>query len=115
MQYMDGGHWDVEPQKCVFGEVYQKVMSSLKDGLCGLVGWVGGVRNNRVDTYIGAVFPGFGGVCGCVEQIIPCKKDVFKRSNDSVCHIFTHSRITSEYDYDIVILCLLTFTPRQNV
>eukprot|EP00434_Breviolum_minutum_P017246 symbB.v1.2.015224.t1/scaffold1115.1/size137032/9 len=31
MQYLDGGHWDVEPQKCVFGEVYQKVMSSLKE------------------------------------------------------------------------------------
>ena len=45
MQYLDGGHWDVEPQKCVFGEVYQKVMSSLKDvGLCGLGGWVGGLR-----------------------------------------------------------------------
>lgn len=41
MQYLDGGHWDVEPQKCVFGEVYQKVMSSLKDVGALWVGWVG--------------------------------------------------------------------------
>ena len=31
MQFLDGGHWDSDPQKCVFGEVYKKVMSSLED------------------------------------------------------------------------------------
>eukprot|EP00913_Durusdinium_trenchii_P011055 g10378.t2 len=27
MQFLDGGHWDADPQKCVFGEVYKKVQS----------------------------------------------------------------------------------------
>ena len=48
MQYLDGGHWDVEPQKCVFGEVYQKVMSSLKD--VGAL-WVGGLHYMEADCF----------------------------------------------------------------
>ncbi|CAK9035313.1 unnamed protein product [Durusdinium trenchii] len=31
MQFLDGGHWDADPQKCVFGEVYKKVISCLED------------------------------------------------------------------------------------
>ena len=78
MQYLDGGHWDVEPQKCVFGEVYQKVMSSLKDGLfffCGLHHMDMFVvfllfSASLVNTHRRAVFSCFGGVQGCVEQIL---------------------------------------------
>ena len=35
MQFLDGGHWDSDPQKCVFGEVYKKVMSCLEE----VLGW----------------------------------------------------------------------------
>eukprot|EP00438_Fugacium_kawagutii_P025163 Skav208317 [mRNA] locus=scaffold897:586300:593091:+ [translate_table: standard] len=31
MQYLDGGHWDSDPQKCVFGEVYKKVVACLEE------------------------------------------------------------------------------------
>lgn len=40
MQFLDGGHWDSDPQKCVFGEVYKKVMSSLEElGANRIRGW----------------------------------------------------------------------------
>lgn len=40
MQFLDGGHWDSDPQKCVFGEVYKKVMSSLEELGANLTGLV---------------------------------------------------------------------------
>lgn len=31
MQYLDGGHWDPDPEKCIFGEVYKKVVTCLEE------------------------------------------------------------------------------------
>lgn len=38
MQYLDGGHWDSDPQKCVFGEVYKKVVACLEESDTGTRG-----------------------------------------------------------------------------